>query len=163
MSRLSRQCGVLNILQPYRPPRPVTGIALLTLLMNRSLDALQDFSPLGSAVAAPQGNLPLPWLCCCCSPRQLASPSWLCCCCSPRQLASPLALLLLPKATCLPLGSAVAAPQGNLPLPWLCCCCSPRQLASLLALLLLLPKATCLSLSRSIAYSRQEMNISNAA
>jgi hypothetical protein len=32
MSRLSRQCGILNIPQPYRPPRPVTGISLLTLL-----------------------------------------------------------------------------------------------------------------------------------
>jgi hypothetical protein len=29
VSRLSRQCGILNISQPYRPPGPVTGIALL--------------------------------------------------------------------------------------------------------------------------------------
>jgi hypothetical protein len=29
VSQLFRQCGILNISQPYRPPRPVTGIALL--------------------------------------------------------------------------------------------------------------------------------------
>jgi hypothetical protein len=28
-SRLSRQCGILDISQPYRPSRPVKGIALL--------------------------------------------------------------------------------------------------------------------------------------
>jgi hypothetical protein len=32
MSRLSKQCGILNTSQPYRPPRPVYGIALLYLL-----------------------------------------------------------------------------------------------------------------------------------
>jgi hypothetical protein len=28
MSRLSRQCGIINISQPSRPPQPVTGIPL---------------------------------------------------------------------------------------------------------------------------------------
>jgi hypothetical protein len=29
MSRWSRRCAILNISQPYRPPRPLAGIALL--------------------------------------------------------------------------------------------------------------------------------------
>jgi hypothetical protein len=35
MRRLSRQFGILSISQPYRPPRPVTGIALLFTVLNR--------------------------------------------------------------------------------------------------------------------------------
>jgi hypothetical protein len=34
VSRLSRQCGRLNISQRCRPPRPVTGIALFYVLLN---------------------------------------------------------------------------------------------------------------------------------
>jgi hypothetical protein len=32
VSRSSRQCGILSLPQFYRPPRPVTGIASLTLV-----------------------------------------------------------------------------------------------------------------------------------
>jgi hypothetical protein len=39
--RLSRQCGILNISQPYRPPEAVTGIALLYFLQYK--DAIGKF------------------------------------------------------------------------------------------------------------------------
>jgi hypothetical protein len=32
VSQLSRKCGIINISQAYRPPRPVTGIALLIII-----------------------------------------------------------------------------------------------------------------------------------
>jgi hypothetical protein len=38
MSQLSRQCRILNILQPYRPPQPVTGIIIIIIILQFTLD-----------------------------------------------------------------------------------------------------------------------------
>jgi hypothetical protein len=35
MSRLSRRCGSLDLSHPYKPSRPLTGIALLYFLLSR--------------------------------------------------------------------------------------------------------------------------------
>jgi hypothetical protein len=42
VSRLSGQCGILNISQPYKPPRPVTRIALLYFTWLSSRTRLWD-------------------------------------------------------------------------------------------------------------------------
>jgi hypothetical protein len=47
VSRLSRQCGILNTSQAYRPPRPVTGIALLYISDNE-LSKLNFYSGLSN-------------------------------------------------------------------------------------------------------------------
>jgi hypothetical protein len=44
VSRLSRQCGILNISQPYRPPQPGAGIAILF-----SIVWIREGSPLRSS------------------------------------------------------------------------------------------------------------------
>jgi hypothetical protein len=68
VSRLSRQCEIINISQPYRPPRPVTGIAFffLPLLVSTT----------GSyGVSFPETFLPEPYTRSC--PMRAACPACL--------------------------------------------------------------------------------------
>jgi hypothetical protein len=48
----SRQCGILNISQPYRPPRPVMGIALLYAVLNYLSTGTAFPLPLGAWFSA---------------------------------------------------------------------------------------------------------------
>jgi hypothetical protein len=45
MSRLSGQCRILNISQPYRPPRPVTGISFI--LIDKTLKSMTNSQSTG--------------------------------------------------------------------------------------------------------------------
>jgi hypothetical protein len=55
VSRLSRQCGILNIAQLYRPPRPVTGIAFFLLFLYPKDMHTATQKPGASAVYAKSG------------------------------------------------------------------------------------------------------------
>jgi hypothetical protein len=50
MSRLSRQCEILNISQPYRPPRPVTEIALYVCTYHEERKAVARLGTRGSII-----------------------------------------------------------------------------------------------------------------
>jgi hypothetical protein len=54
VDQLSRQCGIFNISQPYRPPRPVTGIHLLIEPQRSYIVLVNAMFPTWSLVCALQ-------------------------------------------------------------------------------------------------------------
>jgi hypothetical protein len=64
VSRLSRQCGILNISQQYRPPRPVTGIVFDSVIpastgcfvISCTLDSAIDFIKIRSKAMPVPGS-----------------------------------------------------------------------------------------------------------
>jgi hypothetical protein len=50
LSRLSEQCGILNISQPYRPPRLAAGIASLALIKRLAVRDLSENTNLSARV-----------------------------------------------------------------------------------------------------------------
>jgi hypothetical protein len=53
VSRLCRQCGILNMLQPYRPPRSVTGLTLLYFTKPSQILAIRKTRQLCGARSCP--------------------------------------------------------------------------------------------------------------
>jgi hypothetical protein len=57
VSRLPRQCGILDILQRYRPPRPTTGLALLLTFYHLSSIRYTPFSSHSFWYGRPHSNI----------------------------------------------------------------------------------------------------------
>jgi hypothetical protein len=62
VSRLSRQCEILNIPQSYRPPQLVTGIALLCFLLPLIKTRITVPYALYSSEALAPKQTPIQWL-----------------------------------------------------------------------------------------------------
>jgi hypothetical protein len=75
--RLSEECGLLDILQPYSPTRPLTGTALLFFLLLLICNTLTSMLPFGKYVkACPQFQYSVALCCLCEMDRALNALLW---------------------------------------------------------------------------------------